>query len=191
MLTSPGHLPASLSGLLVIDRLRISMPVFTVLVLPSYPLAMVRRTSSTVMSMAVRMVLPMMVARTMLATRVPMATVSMPVHLLLVCSLLRKLLLIPTLLPCVMVTHASILPAPIVGSAYFSLAIPSVVEAMCIDALFVTTAAFIIVFDKTPLLVALILLVACRMFVDIFVMHATGFVSLVLAFIESFFESFP
>jgi len=152
---------------------------------------MVRWAGSTVMSMAVRMVLPMMVARTMLATRVPMATVSMPVHLLLICSLLRKLLLISTLLPRVVVTHASILPAPIVRSAHFSLVVTPIVVAMCIDALFVTTAALIIVFDKTPFLVVLILLVACRMFVDIFVMHAKGFVFLVRAFIESFFERFP
>lgn len=118
------------------------------------------------------MVLLMMVARTMLATRVPMATVSMPVHLLLVCSLLRKLLLISTLLPCVMVTHASILPAPIVGSAYFSLVVTPIVEAMSIVALFVTTAALIVVFDKTVFLVAFILLVGWRKFIDYSVMQA-------------------
>jgi len=171
------------------------MPVPRVFVPPSYPFAMIRRASSTVLPMVVRTVLPVVVrtvlpvvvARTMLATRMPLATVSVPVHLLLICPLLRELLLISSLLPRVV---ATILPAIIVGSTYFSLVVTPIVESMAIDAFFVTTAALVFFFDKTPFLVALILLVAWRKFIGIFVIHAKGFVSLVLAFGKSFLESF-
>lgn len=193
-LISADHAPASLSSLLIItDRFRIPMPVSTVLVLPSYPLAMIRWAGSTVVSLVVRTALPvvMVVARTMPATRVPMATVSILIHHLLIFPLLRELLLTSCLHPRVVATLASIVPAQIIGIVYFSLVVAPIIKAMSIDLLVVTTAALVFVFDKALFLVAFILSEAWRSRVFIFVMSASGFVPLVRVFNKSLFKIVP